>query len=347
MENPHPLGTLSKLPYDVRHIIWSHFSPFDTALLQINSYSRQEIKDFLQNMDICFTISPTSNTSSHISEIRVHDQHREYDALYPPLFATDYPEFILLFQYKEFSRYQKYSKLPYELLKSVTIKIEAPVGFEDPGQFVRCWNSTCWLVNLLSNAHGISRLELIFVETPERTWFDEEQMLQKSMECEAHECRLSEQNDLRRLLLPFSRFRACDLSIELPKPSWLCRGPSPKFQRLLASMREDAGQRTPVGDNIERLQNTIDTWLDYFLDDMGGPCAAVLRRERLFFWGEPYRTAHRKRLKGPNGANLQVLGKTEPELQEAYRKRHPAADIERHPLNCDCGCGDPDSDGSY
>lgn len=371
MSTSPPLGALSRLPYDVRHMIWGHFSPFDTFLLKVNSHLRQEVKDFLQDINICFTISPEHNkqNSRFPSAIKVHDQYKQYDTLYPPFFADGYCAGYcknLLYRHKELARFKQYSKLPYRLLDSVTINIEAPVGPEDAGEFMRCWNSTCWLVYLLCEycyAPSIDRLRLVFVETPERSWFDSSQLLKHSMEYEdCHDLAL--RNDLRWLLLPFSRFRACELTVELPQTPRLylsadeqawedLYGECAKMQHFIATMQEDAAQKTPFVSyhsrfkprvpkdyQVVRLQNTVTAWLDYCLDDIDTPCAKVLRAERLFFWGTAYRSAHRARLMPGQGANLRLLDETKEDLDEAFYERQRGRVCEELWLEGDPSCWD-------
>lgn len=99
-------------------------------------------------------------------------------------------------------------------------------------------------------------------------------------------------SDLEIILTPFARLRYADaISIELPFNAPVESGFENFRSRLVSFMTrkksfglEVSRELGPNDNDVQAREDTLYVWLDYLLDDMHGPSAANIRRDRFKFW---------------------------------------------------------------
>ncbi|KIW88028.1 uncharacterized protein Z519_11138 [Cladophialophora bantiana CBS 173.52] len=102
-------------------------------------------------------------------------------------------------------------------------------------------------------------------------------------------------SDLGIILRPFSRIRYADaVTIELRRNAPRERPVNNLKANLVKSCRKRSfgldlrPEAEWNDDDTLALEDALHVWLDYLLDDMGGPTAALLRRDRFKFWCSGY-----------------------------------------------------------
>jgi len=272
-------------------------------LLHINNQFQNEFSSFLDDFVLGFHIDPSSTT---VNIINPDNSAWGDDFVLDP--ASPHPDYSIL------------DSMPMDRFKGIRILISPP-SMDDPGQVVRGWLQSIALVKALvpsmrdetirrSEQHiephdmwSRRRLPLITIQvrnSMKKTWHTEgswnitlpsylawDSVLKTAPKTERAF------SDLEIMLLPFTDLSdAITIAIELPtnapKDSRVdklgdllaCRGIQEMSEMFKAVKWNNEDIR--AGKHAQRV------WLDYLLDDMRGPSAAELRRDRLKFWCPEY-----------------------------------------------------------
>ncbi len=181
--------------------------------------------------------------------------------------------------------------LPYERLKSIEIEFGAP-NPADAGELIGTWVRVVWIVNLLQHADKLPNIEIRATETPGRCWHIGDK-LNKSIEGpDSYDI----PTDLELLLMPFRNLRnvqqvKVQVPITVPKHGGL--------DKVIKTIEIKTGSTLPFGTQLDHddgandmilasEEDTWSVWLDYVLDDLPGPAAAMCRRERFSHWCDEY-----------------------------------------------------------
>lgn len=288
------LGTLVVLPVELRYLIWEHISPSsgpflamsdvkqDLSILRILQASRklrEEILSYLYNgLTLTFVISP--GLSHQDFNILMHDQRGSRASI------SNWKD-VLAGLAAGSDR-----ALLFERLRAIRIEISAPRR-DDPGELLQIWNKNVLLVEGLSSGACLPFLEICAVENDSRQWTTEGTLHQSVASPDAYEDGVD--SDLELLLMPFRRLRkARGIQIQIPERTRL---------KAVAMMVEEIeacviSEKT-FGTYLDNTNNMDDEmvasyedaqtlWFDYILDDMEGPCAAMVRLARFARWTERY-----------------------------------------------------------
>jgi len=103
-------------------------------------------------------------------------------------------------------------------------------------------------------------------------------------------------SDVEAILKPFSRIRYAEtLAIELPRDAPSTESMNDFTNRLTSSCIEkrsfglDLREEVRLNDDDTlAVEDALDVWLDYLLDDLNGLTAAILRRDRFKLWCSEY-----------------------------------------------------------
>ena len=183
--------------------------------------------------------------------------------------------------------------LPFEVLRAIRIEIEAPRR-DDPGELLQSWNKNVLLVEYLSGGASLPFLEICAVENDARQWATTEGILQQSV-ASPDGYKEGVDSDLELLLMPFRRLRkARGVQIRIPEQ------PRQEAVKMMVEETEArAVSEKPFGTYLDETDDMDDQmvgsyeftqrlWFDYMLDDMEGPCAAMVRLARFSTWTERY-----------------------------------------------------------
>ncbi|KIX97466.1 uncharacterized protein Z520_06918 [Fonsecaea multimorphosa CBS 102226] len=216
--------------------------------------------------------------------------------------------------------------MPVDRFKGIRVLIDAPDS-RDPGQLVRGWLQTNRLVEVLlprwvgrwwlprreidihvPEGRSTRRLPPFTIEVRDRgefrQWHDGQAWKHSVPDYRAWDpgtqtaaiMPQGANSDLEIILAPFARIRDADaVTINLPRDAPSEGRVDALIEVLIASGRLQIpfGLNVPDGepwDNERTLGagNTLRVWLDYLLDDMAGPTAAMLRRDRFQYWCPTY-----------------------------------------------------------
>ena len=254
----------------------------DLSILQVAQASRQireEIQSYLfDGLIINFVISP--GLSEKDFDILVHDQRGSRAPVGRYALSSDRLGPGL------------HRALPFERLAAIRIEIEAPRR-ADPGELLQSWNKNILLAEYFSSAACLPFLEIRAVENDSRKWLTEGTLHQSVASPDAYKDGVD--SDLELLLMPFRRVRkARGVHIQVPKGT---------RQGALAMMVEEIEacvvSEKLFGTYLDDLDDMDDNmvaahedkwklWFDYILDDMEGPCAAMVRLARFSAWSQRY-----------------------------------------------------------
>jgi hypothetical protein len=296
--DPH-FGTLGRLPIELRSIIWKHVAdssgPFlakekidhDLGILGTSRALREEFTTNLYaGIVLMFSIMPGFTPYDHSDfDIPAQDQYGNSDRLLWSRFHHTRRRSDLAFN----------RNIPFERLKSVKVDIEAPRP-EDPGELLQSWNKLLSLVAFLTEANETKSfpcIEICAVETKSRKWHTGAKLHQSVPSPAAHE--LGAESDLELLLMPFRRLRgARGIAVKVPEATQ--RKP---IKVMIDEIEAVCKSSKPFGthvdedddiddDMISTYEDTHTVWFDYILDDLRGPCAAMLRLARFAAWDVQY-----------------------------------------------------------
>jgi len=303
MECQNPgLGHLSRLPFEVRRLIWSNFlnkcnmikCNRDTfgidpcAILVLSHQIYEELAALIYNgRSLKFATVPDSPRSSEEhpgrATVVVHthkDCIRDFYPSYLTLASSSLPNL----------RTRALANLPYWRLKSIEIEIGAP-NPADAGELVREWSKVVWIVNLLQQADKLPSIEINAIETPGRCWHTGEN-LHKSIEGPNS---YDNQTDLELLLMLFRNLRNVQrVNVQIPVMpkhggvDTVIKTIEVKTASNLAfgtQFDEDDGANDLI---LASEEDTWSVWLDHVLDDLQGHAAAMCRLERFTQWCDEY-----------------------------------------------------------
>lgn len=299
---PLPLGTFSRLPKEIRILIWKELFPEcrgtdvirrskkALAILRTNHqlnmeitsemYARRVLTFHLTSGALLTSSNPRPNQPS---TIEVYDQLGTSWSLYPRYHQPVDEQAYLSSVWKD---------LPFHKLKATRFEVEAPDP-NDPAQLILIWNKLCWLMDTLQHVKSFSRIEVHALESAERSWLFEGG-LQQSLINKLPSTMGDDFTDLEILLSPFLRLRNAQ-RIELRNPG---DGKDQMLDELTENIRHKAVSTIPFGQYVndddtddEMIISDEDTWtvwFDHILDDLPGPSAPFIRLERFWNWGAQY-----------------------------------------------------------
>ena len=374
---PSPLGTLEKLPTELRCMIFEHCiaNHSVSGILRASKQLHSEFRSFLyEEFELAFHIDP-ANTAGTVRILNF--DHDTVDCLSN---HRDHSSII--------------EKTPFHRFKAIRVSINAPDP-EDPGQMVRCWKQCPGLMQVLLpvwgdadrlpessqdfdiHAYGyqwvrkIRRLPPItieFVDKGERKWALSQpgsfsrvatELVLKSGVCWNHGVPSYnerddagpntvpgniESSDVDILIKAFQRIRCAD-SVRVKLPPWTTEIDNEFLEGALRNLNRLAKIEHPFGiiltpsdvigvHTAMSRQDTMHLWLEYLLDDLDGPAAALLRRQRYGKWCSEYEHLHFQRLNGfhtPNYGGHHLggpWGEMSPgliaEIEAAFRARFAA-----------------------
>lgn len=315
---------MDSLPAELRRMRYAHCVKIRAhGLLYVNRKFHDEFSPLLKKEEFTlgFHIDPSSSTKVTIinPDNSAWGNHCLLDAVSP------HPDYSIL------------DSLPIDQFKGIRILIDPP-NIHDPGQVVRGWLQSTALVRALLprwvNADRSPRTkEDIMVpktrlaarfppitiqirDDETRQWqtegswnrqlpsFDDWDPVQRKVV--ENQTGLS---DLEVILTPLARLRMAD-AIALNLPS--CAPVDSHFEdfqdRLvdLVTRKEFFGLELSEelewnDDDVQVHDDTLHVWLDYLLDDMRGPSAANLRRDRFKLWCSEYEYQIGRRVNGVLG----------------------------------------------
>jgi hypothetical protein len=279
LDKPSNLGTFSRLPKEVRILIWRNLLPEGRSedswrsgknsltILRTSQDLKKEIETELYNSrTLTFRISPNPLPTpdcadpNRASTIDIHDQFGSTWSLLPYFHKT---------RRRQASSSSIWEDTPFEKLKSLRFEVEAPDP-ADPAQLIQMWKKLCWLMDLLQRAKQLPEIEVDAIETAQRKWCSDGKLQQSSIEQPTKTTH--DMTDAEILLSPFLRLR---------------------------NARKIAVSTTPYGldlddaddmddDMIACYEDTWTVWFDYILDDLPGPSAQHTRLERFCHWTPRY-----------------------------------------------------------
>jgi hypothetical protein len=297
-----PLGTFSRLPKELRILIWKELIPErrytdiirtskqDLTILRTNHQLNTEIiTEIYGSRVLIFRVTSSALLASsnlcqnQSSTIEVYDQLGSSWCLYPRF-------------HKPVDQQARSSSvwedLPFHKLKATRFEVEAPDP-KDPAQLILLWNKLCWLMDLLQHVKFFSRIEVHALQSPLRSWLLEGD-LQQSLINNLPSTMGYDTTDLEILLSPFLRLRHAE-QIELKLPF---DREHQMLDKLVRNIRHNAVSTIPFGqyenddetddEMIISDEDTWTVWFDHILDDLPGPSAPLVRLERFWNWSSHY-----------------------------------------------------------
>jgi hypothetical protein len=328
------LGTLVTLPVELRYLIWEYISPSsgpflatdfyqDLSILRILQASRklrEEILSYLYDgLILTFVIAP--GLSHQDFDILVHDQHGSRALIWDRGDILD-----------GLTAGSDRASL-FERIGAIRVEIIAPRR-DDPGELVQMWNKNVLLVDSLSSdACLLPFLEICAVENDSRQWTTEGMLHQSVAPPDPPQDGVN--SDLELLLMPFRRLRkARGIQIQIPKQA-RAKAVTMMVEEIEACVISDKTFGTYLNDTdimddemVASYEDAQTLWFDYLLDDMEGPCAAMVRLARFASWSERYEREMYFRATGEGegriGAAVGMLSERqlrdiESALEERYR----------------------------
>ena len=192
------LGTLSKLPPELRCLILQYLMPEHRSKRQTNlplylgpcCSFHQEVERPLERLSI---LQASQQLREEVSgELYNHRTlHLYIDPKHRGWTVKDLPEASPRdFHYTNYARFS-----------GIKIEIHSP-DVKDPGQLLRARKNTIDLVAMLTRSLNIQRIEIILFENDQSTWYDHD-IGQRSVEW-------FDETDLKQLLGPFQYLYRCE-----------------------------------------------------------------------------------------------------------------------------------------
>jgi hypothetical protein len=289
------------------------------GLLYVNKQCRNEFIPLLKEEFVLgFHIDPSSSTTVNI----ISPDNSAWGGRFVLDAASPHPDYSIL------------DSMPIDRFKGIRILIDPP-SMDDPGQIVRGWLQSNALVTALlprwADAETVPRTEEdIFVpdtrletrlppitiqirDSKKQKWHTEgswnrslssfsawDPVLRTAPEHERGLC------DLAIILTPLARLRNADaVALELPSNAPVESG-FDDFRNRLVSFGtrkklfglEMSKELEWNDEDIQAWEDALHVWFDYLLDDMRGPSAAQLRRDRFKYWCSEYEFQMGRRMHG-------------------------------------------------
>jgi hypothetical protein len=208
-----PLGTFSRLPKELRILIWKELVlerrrtkimrmlKQDLTILRTNHQLNTEITTEIYGSRVLIfhvtssALLASSNPCPNLpSTIEVYDQLGSSWRLYPRFHKPVDQQAHSSSVWKD---------LPFHKLKATRFEVETPDP-SDPAQLILVWNKLCWLMDFLQHIKFSSRIEVHALESPQRSWHLEGD-LQQSFINNLPSTMGYNTTDLEILLSPFLR----------------------------------------------------------------------------------------------------------------------------------------------
>lgn len=296
------LGTLSRLPPEIRLQIWSHFSlkqtpygPADLvpltsieprlALLLASRRIYDEVTEHLyKNVTLRFQIDPSY-------------QHRSWLTVKSNIGISWHLQNV------DDAVSRGFGALPYEKPKAIRINITAPDG-RDPGQIVCLWKKCLDLGELLGKSFGGRRnIEILLENRKDLQWF-QDGLPQMSVSATRNRCKCSPQDgqidrpdktfiqkdDIRIVLTAFQHLRNIK-EIKICPPQDKRRSFKDYTNHLENLLMQKEVFRTLVGPPnsrnepiFQQKRDDLSMNLDRELDFLPGETAEIMRSDRFGSW---------------------------------------------------------------
>jgi hypothetical protein len=241
-----------------------------------------------------------------------------------------------------------------ERLRTVRVEITAPRR-DDPGELLQLWNKNVLLVDSLASGTSLPFLEICAVENDSRQWTTEGTLHQSVASPDAYEDGVD--SDLELLLMPFRRLRkARGIQIQIPERTRV-KAVTMMVEEIEACVISEKTFGTYLNDTdnmddemVASYEHAQTLWFDYILDDMEGPCAAMVRLARFARWTERYEREmyFRTNYEGGIGSAVDMLSERQlTDAQSALLERYRAMrawnpeSLQHH------SSGGPDSDDDF
>lgn len=279
------MGTLSDLPPELRCLIWEYLMPehrskrqTDLLLYLDRRYIRQFSPDRpLKRLSILQASQQLHNeVSAQLYNNRIlrlciqPDQHGWTVKNLPEASPRDF----------HCANYAKFDVIQIEI---------HPPDIEDPGQLLRARKNSVDLVAALARSPKLQRVEILLFNRNLSTWYNHD-----IAQCSVGWFNQTDETDLEQLLGPFQYLRQVQHA-KIKIPPALKPGTPLSYLMTLAQEVEDAmmsalpfGTKKEEGDltdsDIDSIERTVNIRLDFALDFLEGPTAAILRRDRFDHW---------------------------------------------------------------
>lgn len=228
------------LPKELRRVVLQQLNPQENAGYQSCRIVNQEMRTVVQDIHLQMSIVPYWVPSAG-SQIKVTDQYKAYEALYPAYHS---------FESRDRDALSRLLRFPYHQVREVTFNVEPPG--QEPGDLMRVWNSLRWLVELWERAeHKAKRLHIVFEETQERGWTTGDKLnaaLLGSLKDSFKRIKIN----MHIVLLPLRRIRHTAFKIHLP-PSMSFK--LFKFHDLATAVEQMADQAETIYRNMVFRRN--------------------------------------------------------------------------------------------
>ena len=279
------LGTLSNLPPELRCLVWQYLMPehrskrqTDVQLYLDHRYIRHFSSERpLKRLSILQTSQKLHDEVSgelynhRILRLCIHpNQHGWTVKNLPEASPRDF----------HCANYAKFDVIQIEI---------HPPDMEDPGQLLRARKNTVDLVAALARSPELQRIEILLFNNNLSTWYNHD-----IAQCSVGWFNQTDETDLEQLLGPFQYLRKVQHA-KIRLPPALKPGAPLSYLMTLAKEVEDAmmatlpfGTKKEEGDltdsDIDSIERTVSIRLDFALDYLEGPTAAILRRHRFDNW---------------------------------------------------------------
>ena len=298
MDTSSAFGTLDSLPSHLRFMIWQNLGPQRSAAMCTNSLVYEEIHAFKYDS---LQINVQTDETLLVSNIAF--SNHDHSLRFAELQCSDLAQWIMKIPFTKvkclnFNIYppslddpeQLVTKIPFTKIKCLTFNIYPP-SLDDPGQLVRAW----FLINHIIDAiprystnrssTNLPPVEVHIMQNADRRW-SVDGILNRSDA-------LNDFTDLESALLPFLRFhQLTKTSVYLPDD---LQSHDPQLVERLATLVSDIGGNAPPA-YASYMQHLRHIQLERLLDDLPGPTASVLRRERFALWSQEYEVNYHRHI---------------------------------------------------
>lgn len=331
-----PLGDLSCLPGEIRNVIYHECAQLrSTGLLFTNKQIYSEaIPPLEEKFVLSFLIDPAASSST-VKIVNQNGQPWGHGGRNTVDARSPHPDHVL-------------QTMPIDKFAKIRLFIDAPNPKDPGQLVRAWYQTTRLLAALLPRWRDLNKLprtaedivvpegrkttklppvEITFRETGHRKWsinaaLNHSLPSYKGWDADGQSVSKVPDNghsDMEVLLTPFLRIRdAASLKVQLPSDA--C--PESQLGDLISLLQELAVSSIPFGMNLclgaedncrdddECLarEDALHIWLDCLLDDMDGPTAALVRRERFQHWCPEYEHQLGCRLDGFHGPKRWVVG---------------------------------------